>query len=195
MTPWEKFLDEKVREIAEENYILDVGGGIKFGKGMKSYLGLFAGKRYVTLDKEEKYHPDIVGDIHEIPLPDNSVDAVICKSVLEHVEEPRKAVLEVYRILKPGGKAFFYVPFLYPYHAERQVYSDFFRFSKDAVQYLFRKFSKLEYVPVRGFWETWFYFLPYRFNRIFAPTLGRLLDKLKKQSGNQASGYHIFVIK
>ena len=140
MTRWEKFFDDKILEIAKEHCILDVGGGVKFGKGMKGYAELFAGKKYVTLDKEAKYEPDLVGDIHQIPLPDDTVDAVICKSVLEHIEEPHRAVAEIHRILRPGGKAYFHVPFLYPYHAEKQVYGDFFRFSKDAVEYLLEIF-------------------------------------------------------
>lgn len=194
MRPWDKFFDEKIHEIARSDYILDIGGGVKFGKGLNKYAELFANKRFVTLDKEPKYNPDIVGDIHDIPLPDSTVDAVICKAVLEHVERPERAVEEVLRVLKPGGKALFYVPFLYPYHAERGVYKDFYRFSKDAVEYLFRSASKLEYVPVRGFFETWFYFLPFRLNRLLSP-LGRFLDAAVKQSGNQTSGFSIFVTK
>ena len=194
MTIWDKFFDEKIREIAKGNYILDVGGGIKLGKGMENYAVLFQGKKYVTLDKEPKYQPDMIGDIHSIPLPDACVDAVICKAVLEHVEQPQRAVDEVRRILKPGGQAFFYVPFLYPYHAERGVYKDFYRFSKDGVEYLFRDFSKMEYVGVRNFFEMWFNLLPRPLNQ---PTrvLGRLLDQLITSRGNQTSGFNIFVIK
>lgn len=194
MTPWEKFFDEKIREIAKTDYILDVGGGIKFGKGLQDYASLFAGKKFVTLDKERTYQPDILGNVHDIPLPDTSVDAVICKAVLEHVEDPPKAIAEILRILKPGGKALFYVPFLYPYHAEAGVYKDYYRFSRDAVEYLFRNFAKLEYVSVRGFAETYFYLLPFRLNRVLAP-LGRFLDKFFKRGGNQTSGFNIFVIK
>jgi len=194
MTKWDRFFEDKIREIAKGSYIVDVGGGLKFGKGMEKYKGLFQNKKYLVLDKEPSYKPDIVGDVHNIPLQDNSVDAVVCKAVLEHVEEPGIAVKEIHRILKPGGQALFYVPFLYPYHAEKEIYKDYYRFSKDAVEYLFRDFSKLEYVPVRKFFEMWFYFLPFRLNKVFAP-VGRLLDTLVKTKGNQTSGFSIFVIK
>lgn len=194
MRPWEKFFDSKIREIAAEKYILDVGSGMKFGKGLQKYAQLFAGKKYLTLDIEPAYKPDIIGDIHSMPLEDSSVDAVICKAVLEHVEEPSSAVSEIFRILKPGGKGLFYVPFLYPYHAERGKTKDYYRFTGDAVEYLFRNFSKLEYVKVRGFFETLTNFLPFRLNRVFAP-LGRLLDKLVWRQGSQTSGFNIFVIK
>ena len=58
---------------------------------------------YKILDKVADYSPDIVGDIHELPLEDNSVDAILCSAVLEHVEEPQRAVKEMYRVLKKGG--------------------------------------------------------------------------------------------
>lgn len=38
-----------------------------------------------------------------IPLPDAVIDAVYCKQVLEHVEEPAPLLTEVARVLKPGG--------------------------------------------------------------------------------------------
>lgn len=40
----------------------------------------------------------------EIPFPDNVFDFVICRSLLHHLEDPRKGVAEMYRVLKPGGK-------------------------------------------------------------------------------------------
>ena len=47
------------------------------------------------------------GSIMDIPLPDKSFDFAITRLVLEHLPDPVGAVKEVYRILKPGGKAVF----------------------------------------------------------------------------------------
>ncbi|WP_066172411.1 methyltransferase domain-containing protein [Bacillus marinisedimentorum] len=47
----------------------------------------------------------VVGDAMALPFPDNSFDRVICAEVLEWVAEPEKAIEEMYRVLKPGGKA------------------------------------------------------------------------------------------
>jgi len=44
-----------------------------------------------------------------IPFPDASFDYVFTTSVLEHVSHPRKLLLEIARVLKPGGK--FYLSF------------------------------------------------------------------------------------
>ncbi len=42
-------------------------------------------------------------DIQEIPLPDHSLDVIICNHVLEHVPDDRKALREMLRILRPNG--------------------------------------------------------------------------------------------
>ncbi|MBR3248208.1 MAG: methyltransferase domain-containing protein, partial [Clostridiales bacterium] len=47
---------------------------------------------------------DLKIDITDISLPDSSYDMVICNHVLEHVSSYEKALSELNRILKPGGK-------------------------------------------------------------------------------------------
>lgn len=59
---------------------------------------------------------DIVGDAHELPYNDNTVDAIYISAVLEHLKEPIKAVKEIYRVLKPGGQVFSVTPFMQAYH-------------------------------------------------------------------------------
>lgn len=194
MTKSSKFFDEKIKEIAREKVILDIGGGIRFQKELAKYKKCFANSDYKTLDVSEKYNPDIIGDIHNLPFKDNSIDAVICKAVLEHVYDPFKAVSEIHRVLKPRGKCFVYVPFLYPYHASRADYKDYYRYTKDGVIYLFRNFSKIEICSVRGYFETMVNLLPSKLLRETFKLPARFLDKIFI-SKNQTSGYNIFLIK
>lgn len=49
-------------------------------------------------------HP-IIGSMDAIPLFDNSIDAVFTNMALHHVVEAKKAISEMYRILKPKGTA------------------------------------------------------------------------------------------
>ncbi len=50
-------------------------------------------------------------DITELRLyEDDEFDFFICSHVLEHVEDDKKALRELHRILKPGGKAILMVP-------------------------------------------------------------------------------------
>jgi len=49
-------------------------------------------------------------DITELPYEDDFFDAVICSHVLEHIPDDKKAIKEVFRVLKPGGFAILHVP-------------------------------------------------------------------------------------
>lgn len=46
----------------------------------------------------------------DIPFPDNTFDLAISLAVLEHVQNVTAVVEETYRVLKPGGWAYFEVP-------------------------------------------------------------------------------------
>jgi SAM-dependent methyltransferase len=64
---------------------------------------------YVTADLESPL-ADIRLDIQDMPLKDSDYDLVICNHVLEHVPDDRKAMREIFRVLKPGGFAILQVP-------------------------------------------------------------------------------------
>lgn len=49
-------------------------------------------------------------DIANTKLPDASYDVVIASHVLEHVPDDRAAMRELFRLLKPGGRALLMVP-------------------------------------------------------------------------------------
>ena len=49
-------------------------------------------------------------DVTQIPFEDNTFDVVICNHVLEHIVDDRKALSEIYRIMKPGAWAILQVP-------------------------------------------------------------------------------------
>ena len=68
-----------------------------------------------------------------------------------HVYDPFSAVANLKRMLKNDGVIYGYVPYLFHYHAPNDLkFQDYFRFSKDALAYLFREFSDVELFPVRG---------------------------------------------
>ena len=46
---------------------------------------------------------DLKLDIQDTSLPEDSYDMIVCNHVLEHVDDFRKALREMYRILRPGG--------------------------------------------------------------------------------------------
>lgn len=52
----------------------------------------------------------LVGDVTDLPFEDGSFDRVILSEVLEHVPDDKKALSEVYRVLRPGGILVITVP-------------------------------------------------------------------------------------
>jgi len=148
------------------------------------------------LDVSPEVKPDILGDAHNVPLPNSCLDGVISISVLEHVKDPQQVINEIYRLLKVNGRALLYAPFLFPYHARegQYHYPDYFRFTKDGLTYLARNFSKIELCPVMLFFEAWFFMLPQPLRKLLTP-IGRWLDKIFKPKGNQTSGHYLYLEK
>lgn len=58
----------------------------------------------------------------ELPLADSSIDVVLSFDVLEHVADPRVSLAELWRVLKPGGKAFLVFP---AYHGANSHHLDY----------------------------------------------------------------------
>ena len=54
--------------------------------------------------------PVVQMDITQCPFFDETFDAVVCLNVLEHIKDDGKALLEIARILRPGGIAILEVP-------------------------------------------------------------------------------------
>jgi ubiquinone/menaquinone biosynthesis C-methylase UbiE len=58
----------------------------------------------IALARERGLDADIfVGDMTDVDLPDGAFDAVFIFGVLHHIPEWRKALIEMARVLKPGG--------------------------------------------------------------------------------------------
>jgi SAM-dependent methyltransferase len=73
---------------------------------------------------------DIVGSVEDIPSEDNRFALIITQEVLEHVENPFRAVQEIARVLKPGGKAYVQLPFMIGYHP---CPKDYWRFTHEGI--------------------------------------------------------------
>ena len=66
---------------------------------------------YIRGDIDRPNEPEVLKlDITKPILKDDSVDVVICNHVLEHIPDDSLAMSEMYRVLKPGGRAFIMVP-------------------------------------------------------------------------------------
>lgn len=93
---------------------------------------------YVGCDIQPGVNVDVVTDIHRLPFPDDSVGAVVCVEVLEHVHDPLRAVQEIHRVLRPGGVAVLTSVMFMPVHAHPW---DFWRFTPEGFSHVMEPFE------------------------------------------------------
>ena len=76
------------------------------------FLKLFKKQKNLSYTSADLYSPiaDVKADICDLPFNDNVFDVVFCNHVLEHIEDDKKAISELYRVLKPGGLGIFQIP-------------------------------------------------------------------------------------
>jgi len=133
--------------------LVDIGCGEKPREDMLApYV-----TEHIGLDHEDTLHNkskiDLFGTAYDIPVEDEYFDTVLCTAVLEHLEEPDKAIKEANRVLRRGGYAIYAVPLFWHLHEEPR---DFYRYTKYGLKYLFEKngFEIVELKPLSGFWVT-----------------------------------------
>lgn len=202
----DQFVASMARQIPPGSYVLDAGAGTC------RYRALFQHCQYRSQDfaqyEGENHHYgqlDYVGDIARIPVANSYFDYVLCTEVLEHLQEPERALNEFARILKRGGVLIITAPLgsgihMAPYH----YYGGFSRYWYD---YALPKygFEVISIKPNGGFFKLYgqesqrfltlltpqgaaarLVFFPIKivlavWFRIFMPLVGYLLDPLDRQ--------------
>lgn len=118
------------------------GSLLDVGCGSKPYRNLFTVAKYTGLDTDNSGHShtdediDVVYDGKIFPFSNQEFDSVLCNQVLEHVFEPSLLLSEVNRVLKPGSRCLFTVPFVWDEHEQP---FDYARYSSFGLKYLFEK--------------------------------------------------------
>ncbi len=101
-----------IETVPPDGWILDCGGGDRS----------LDDPRYVNLEYQEFEQPVVYGDAMQLPFRDNSFDLQISQAVLEHIQNPFRAVREMLRVAKPGTLVWAGVAFLQPLHAAPSHY-------------------------------------------------------------------------
>jgi len=112
---------ESVKEETKFFYgrVLDVGCGfMPYRKLIESNRQV---EKYIGMDLEQptyygEVEPDLKWNGEKIPLEDESVDCAMATEFLEHYAEPEKVLSEIRRVLKPGGRFYATVPFIWNLH-------------------------------------------------------------------------------
>lgn len=100
----------------------------------------------VNLDINNYNSVDVIGDARRIPFQNDSYDAIISNSVLEHIWETDLVAEECFRVVKPGGFVFINVPQVCGRH---HTY-DYHRWTMPGLIKLFEKFDVIEKGTILG---------------------------------------------
>jgi len=142
-----------LREQAEDAHaalgryrLLDVGCG------QKPYEPLFAGyaHSYVGVDPVDNPRAELKGSVEELPVEDASFDVVLCSQVLEHCEDPAKAVSELRRVTAPGGRVLASTHGVMAYHPSP---TDYWRWTHAGLEKLFAEngaWASVRVTPASG---------------------------------------------
>lgn len=183
------------------------GKVIDLGCGSAPYKKEILNKatEYIGVDWTHSLHNqrnvDILADLNQrLPFNNNYADTVVSFQVMEHLQEPDFFLSECYRILKPGGRFFLTVPFMWYIH---EAPNDYFRYTRHGLEYLLKKnnFNEILITENTGFWQMWvlkfnyhtaqftwgalkFLWIPlWWLGQVISP----ILDQYNKSSGETAS--------
>lgn len=98
------------------------------------------------------------GSITELPYPDDAFDCVCAFDVVEHVEDHQKAITELFRVCKPGGKIFITVPAFMSLWSNHDVVNHHFR--RYRKKQMLNLFSANEGRLLRATYFNFFLFIP-----------------------------------
>ncbi len=122
--------------------VLDVGCG------QKPYYPYFAGyaDSYVGVDVVENPAAELLGGVEDLPVDDASFDVVLCTQVLEHCDDPARAVAELRRVTAPGGRVLASTHGVQVYHPSPH---DYWRWTHEGLHRLFAENGDWQTLDVR----------------------------------------------
>jgi SAM-dependent methyltransferase len=126
-------LDRFIAAHASSGRTLDIGAQ------NSPYAALFPNR--IALDIKPGRGVAVIGDAQALGIGSETFDAIVCTEVLEHLPEPRRAIDEMFRVLRPGGSLLLTTRFLFPIH---DAPHDYFRYTKYGLRHLLRQFEIVE---------------------------------------------------
>jgi SAM-dependent methyltransferase len=148
----ERAVSDFAARLPDQARVLDAGAGEgKYGSYFRNhdYCGVDIG----VGDAEWDYSGlNAIADLRALPFHEECFDGCLNIVTLEHVCEPTRALVEMARVLRSGGRLLLIVPQEWEMH---QTPHDYFRFTRHGVRYLLEGagFTDIEIQPVGGFFR------------------------------------------
>ena len=114
--------DRRLWKLISENYLNEQISVLDFSPSRSLFRNWKKIKNinYTASDLSGDFISDVKFDITNISKTDESYDLIICYHILEHVIDDKKAMSELYRVLKPNGSILIQTPF-----KEGEIYEDY----------------------------------------------------------------------
>lgn len=136
--------------LAPRSLVLDAGAG------EARHRTPFTRHQYVAVDNAQgdaawNYSAlDVIADLDRLPLSSGAFDAAINIVVLEHMREPVAALMEIGRVLRPGGRLLVVAPQEWEIH---QAPHDYYRYTRFGLTYVLERsgFHVQRLEPIGGF--------------------------------------------
>ena len=185
-------------EAALKPYFKKVEPGVVLDVGAKNYpyKKYIPFTKYLTLDLNKSCNPNIICDLHNVGWKSDYFDVVIATEIIEHLYDPQLAINEIYRILKRNGICILSTRFIYRYHRDP---GDYYRFTWDSLNYLFRKYSYVEITHhgnrIQVLWELVNSGKLGKVIRVFLNVLNPLVARIRVKKTMYPCGFVVFAKK
>jgi len=109
---------------------------LDYGAGNSPYRSFFKYKKYITADvcQNDLNNIDLIikDNSNSLDIKNDSFDLILCMDVLEHVEDIKYVIAELYRVLKKEGVLIINMPFIY---REHEMPYDYARYTSIAINH------------------------------------------------------------
>lgn len=189
----DKWIRKQLGKLKRGTKILDAGAGEQpyrrdckhlkyFSQDISEYTGE-GNSKGLQMGKWEFGKIDIVSDIVALPVKDRSFGALLCSEVLEHVEDPVRALREMCRVIDVGGKMIITAPFASLTHFAPDHYATGFN------RYFYEKILAEEGFEIEEMTQNGDYFT------FLAQELGRLAYMAQEYSSRPLRRWQVWIIR